>query len=303
MTSRVHAVAPLAVRRSAAGGFSLLEVLVSLGIIAGALAGIAALLPAAGSRLADAADIDRAATMVANARADVVNRGLLRHQLWQQATGTTPNTRAIVFGEGVTIGGAAVSMTTATNTIALAGPAVVAQRIDPTTGFQLRDVVQTTLSGNVVITGNGYEPGICYGCMISSTAVPSGPGATVRLSTVVFRRPGAELKQFTLTRQGTSSVFMIGSGADVAADRRRFFSGCSWMLASSPAGGEPRWVQIASSWTAYAPGETTGAGTGASYVSLSSGTADWGALLSGGTLTAFGFDGLLRVDERWVNLE
>jgi prepilin-type N-terminal cleavage/methylation domain-containing protein len=295
-------------------GFTLLEVLVSLGIIAGALAGIAALLPAAGSRLADATDIDRAATMAANARADLVTRGLLRYQLWQQATGATPNTRAIVFGEGLTIGGAAVSMTSATSTIALANPLAVAQRIDPATGFQLRDAVQVTTVGTSIVAGSGYDPGVCYGCMLSSTVAPSTAGAPARLSTVVFRNPSPTAQGFVLTGSAGLPLQVTGTLQDngsvgsldlatAAALRKQYLGGCSWVLAVPPSGSasEPRWVAIASSWTAYAPGQTTGSPAGTSSLSLT-GT-DWWGLLSGGTLRVFGFDGLLRVDERFVNLE
>ena len=44
-------------------GFSLLEVLVSLGILVSALAGIAAMLPAAASRVGEATSLDRAGTL------------------------------------------------------------------------------------------------------------------------------------------------------------------------------------------------------------------------------------------------
>lgn len=277
-------------------GFTLLEVLVSLGIIIGALAGIAALLPAAGVRLAEATQIDRAGTMAANARAEVLTRGLTSAPLWLQAQGVGDSTRAVVFGEGLTTNGTAVAMPGVAGTIVLAA---LGSRIDPITGFQLRDNVRTTLTGSTVITGTEWEPGVCYGCMLSSTAAPSGAGATVRLSTVVFRQPNAACKQISLTPV-SGPVFTAGSGADAASDRRRFLQGCSSVLAFR-SGQEPRWVPVASSWTAYAPGQTTGSGTGGSFVALS-GT-DWSGLVVSGTLQVFGFEGLLRVDERFVNLE
>lgn len=266
-------------------GFTLLEVLVALGIIVGALAGIAALLPAAGSRLAEATDIDRAGTMAANAQAEIWNRGLTSASLWSGV-----DTPAIVFGEGLTSDG---TSTVADPSIGVASAAAVSSRIDPTTGFQLRDVLQTTGTGDVVVTGTGWEPGICWGCMLSSTAAPTAPGATVRMTTVVFRKPAPEVKQFTLTPR--SGVFDVGAGGDMASDRRRFLAGCSWLLVVGA--GEPRWFQIASSWTANAAGQASGNPTGLSSLTLS------GDDVPAGPLQAFGFDGLLRLDERFVNLQ
>lgn len=267
------------IRRSVAatGGFTLLEVLVSMGIVIAALGGIAALLPAAGARLGEATEIDRAGTMAANARADITSRGLLTSRLW--AAGKL----AIVFGEGVASGG---SPTMNHASIGAANATELAARISAP-NFLLADAQI-----------GGGPPGVCYGCMLSSTAAPSGAGASVRLTTVVFRKPSPEVKGFTLTPQ--SGVMVSGNGAQAADDRRRFLAGCSWVLAVGAAG-EPRWVQIATSWTAYPPGVTSGAATGESRLVLS-GT-DWMGLLSGNSLQVFGFDGLLRVDERFVNLE
>lgn len=268
----------------AAGGFTLLEVLVSLGVIIGALAGIAAILPATGSRLAEAVQTDRAATMAANARADLLSRGLISKDLWSGGS-------AIVFGAGLTSGG---SPTVPHATISAANSGAVSARIDPTTGFELRDVVKTTVTGVTVLTRDGYESSICYGCMLSSSTAPSGRGAPVRMTTVVFRKPNPAVQSFTLMQTGSGSkVLVSGSGVTAAALRRQYLPGCSWILAVGS--GEPRWVQIASSWTA-------GPGEGTSYVSLSG--SDWGNLLTSGTvLQAFGFEGLLQIDERSVNLQ
>lgn len=282
-------------RRPRAAAFTLLEVLVSLGIIIGALAGIAALLPAAGSRLADATTIDRAGTMAANARADLATRGMITQSLW-----TGVSTRAIVFGDGLSSGGAS---TVPHSSIGPANDTVVRSRIDRTTGFQLRDVVTTRSTGTAVITGTGYEPRVCFGCMLSvpdGSPAPPAAGAAVRMTTVVFDKTTPAVMSIALQQTGTgATVLMSGSGSAAAADRRRFLQGCSWVLAVGSR--EPRWVQVASSWTAFGPGQTTGSGTGASFVSLS-GT-EWFGLLSGTTLQVFAFEGLLRLDERFVNLE
>ena len=90
-------------------------------------------------------------------------------------------------------------------------------------------------------------------------------------------------------------MFDVGSGGDVANDRRRFLAGCAWVLIVGA--GEPRWFQIASSWTATAPGQTTGTPTGTSSLALS------GTGISSGTLQAYGFENLLRVNERFMSLE
>ncbi|MFM9057805.1 MAG: hypothetical protein ACKOSQ_01540, partial [Planctomycetaceae bacterium] len=215
---------------AARGAFTLLEVLVSLGVIVAALAGIAAFLPAAGTRLGEATVIDRAGTMAANARADLATRGFLRASLWQGATGTTPSTRAIVCGEGLAVSNSSVATANTANNI-------------PTTGFRLADDLSTSQAG--IVTGTAW--GVCYGCMISSPApLPATSGSTVRMTTVVFRRPAPLNQSFTLTGGTASPVFSI-SGADAAGlSRRQYLPGCSWALAvpTGAAVAEPRWVPI-----------------------------------------------------------
>jgi Tfp pilus assembly protein PilV len=63
--------------RSCRAGVTLLEVLVACGILVVGLASVASILPAAGTRLAQATLEDRAGTAAANAYADIVNRGLV----------------------------------------------------------------------------------------------------------------------------------------------------------------------------------------------------------------------------------
>ena len=76
-------------------GFSLLEVLVACGILVVGLAGIAAILPAAGSRLSEATLCDRASAAVGVAMSDVVVRNVASSKLF------FTNQYSRCFGRGV----------------------------------------------------------------------------------------------------------------------------------------------------------------------------------------------------------
>jgi type II secretory pathway pseudopilin PulG len=72
--------------RNDRSGITLLEVLVACGILVFALSGIAAILPAAGSRLAESVAEDRAALLTANVYADLQAEGVLAHTLFATST-------------------------------------------------------------------------------------------------------------------------------------------------------------------------------------------------------------------------
>lgn len=291
-------------------GFTLLEVLVSIAILVFALAGIAALLPATGARLAEATDIDRAGTLAANAPADLLARGACRAALWP----ATATTRAIVFGEGLTVGGASVALTSATATVALANTGVLNTTLNTASAYQMRDDLVTSAAGAVTGVVGG---GICYGCMLSSTGANPGPGTQVRMTTAVFSRPGAAVQGFALaqtsanspvfrisgTLSATGGVSLVTNGTTAEALRRQYLAGCSWVVAVSPTSGtaQPVWVPIASSWLMGSGSTWSTTLSGSTFVCLS-GT-NHNSLIASGTLRVFGFDGLLRVDERTIRLE
>jgi hypothetical protein len=81
----------------------LLEVLVSCGILVLALASIAAVLPAAGSRLGEAAALDRAAAAAAAAMAQVQARGLAAKDAFPRGAGMGANAPVAVFGEMLSV--------------------------------------------------------------------------------------------------------------------------------------------------------------------------------------------------------
>lgn len=78
-------------------GITLLEVLVACGLLVLGLAGIAALLPAAAARLNEASIEDRASSLLANARAEIVNRQLNSLITFQSAP--SPGIRTACLGE------------------------------------------------------------------------------------------------------------------------------------------------------------------------------------------------------------
>lgn len=294
-------------------GFTLLEVLVAIGVLMFALAGIAALLPATGARLAEATDADRAGTLAANARADLLARGACRAALWSGAS-VTGTTRAIVFGERLTVGGASIALTSVTGTVALANTATLGQTLNTASAFQIRDNLITSAAG--IVTGV-VDGGICYGCMLSSTGAFPGRGAQVRMTTAVFSRPGAPVQGFALTQLSTNSpvfrisgtlsatgaVGLVTNGTTAEALRRQYLAGCSWVVAVPAPGAiaPPVWVPIASSWMTGTTANWATTLTGSAFVCLT-GT-NHAPLIASGTLRVFGFDGLLRVDERTIRLE
>lgn len=82
-------------------GFSLLEVLVASGILVLGLASIAAILPAAGARLGEAAAQDRAAAAGRIALSEIRSRDLCRRDLFPGPPGG--RAAAIVFGETLSL--------------------------------------------------------------------------------------------------------------------------------------------------------------------------------------------------------
>lgn len=258
--------------------FTLLEVLVALGILVVGLASVAALLPASGSVLAEAGLADRSGVLAANAQADLRNRRMLTADQFQAA-----GVRAVVLGD-----------------VFPASPFEASPFARHTRSGEVRFALGDELelaSGNVPVARDG---GVCYGATIapSTSATPVLPGNPAVVSVAVFRKAGVETKTLSLTATGSGSgVFQVAQ----EPDRKRFLPGCSWVLARS--GGDqqpPRWLQVGSSWATMAPGGTVPTGSFVAFVD-----ADAAATLLGGgaALTVHAFDGLLRVDERPAVLE
>lgn len=80
-------VTPPSLRRR---GISLLEVLISMGILTVGLLSVLSLVPAGKSQAVKAAIYDRSSVMAANVAADLIARGLLRTSAWVTGTGAAP---------------------------------------------------------------------------------------------------------------------------------------------------------------------------------------------------------------------
>lgn len=267
-------------------GFSLLEVLVASGLLVLGLASIAAILPAAGSRLAEATAEDRAGTLASNAVAEILNRGLAASDLFP--TGSTG--KACVFGPTLS--------TLSDPSIVPAADAVLSKRLDATRSFLLEDDLVYRMSDSSSLPINSFlagssvresREGHCFAAMLTprNPSAPVGPGSLATLSLAVFRKAG-DIQTFSLTP--ASGSYQLSPSDE--STRKRFARGCSFLLVLR-SGSTPTWRRITSSWTTAAgtPGEK-------SFVSL----ADTSALPAGG-FTAIGFERLMRVDERTVTLD
>ena len=226
---------PVAHRRA---GITLLEVLVACGILVVGLASLASVLPAAGSRLAQASVEDRAGVAAANAYAECVARGLVTSDLFVSST------RACGFGRGFEeIVGPIVDMSgqpasrrqrgrtllVSTTTAILQPKRLLLDRIDEVRGFVLEDDLSfqpstgdTPLNGFITIPPNqepGHRlsrPGVCWGAMLAPVSGTAVAGAEATLSIAVFRKECEETASLSLTQQ-SGALYRVISGTTVSA--------------------------------------------------------------------------------------
>lgn len=272
-------------------GLSLLEVLVACGILVVGLSSIAAMLPAAGSRLSQATQADRAGVMTANAYAEVVNRGLVSVDLFSSTS------KACVFGKELQEVPAASAAAAAVT--AVPDAATLNARIDSATGFLLQDELvyraptNTDTPLNAFVPGTTrirqYNEGVCWGAMISSTTT-AVMGAPATLSIAVFKKEGGPPKAIALT--GTAGMFRMTTPSE--SDLKRYLAGCSFVLALPSAGTQPpRWFRITSSWK-----QPNAADCWVTFENPGGLTS-----LAGSNPTVVGFENLMRVDQYPVTLD
>jgi hypothetical protein len=283
--------------RPAARGMTLLEVLISCGVLVVGLASIASLLPAAGSRLGQAATEDRGGTLAANARTDVVARGLVAFDLFADAS------KSLCFGKGM-MTGTTLNAGLAAARFAAPVAATLNQRIDPLRGFVLEDEVvftpptTTETPLNDFLDGRRvFKEGICWGATLVPQAFPAKAGSPAVLGVAVFRREGqAEAIPLTTMSGGLYRMTTLDE-----ATLKRFLKSCSSVLVpgTDPAKG-PRWFRITASWRPALDPVTNQRQNDGCYVAFADSEF---ATFAGANPTVIGFDNLIRVDQYNVILQ
>lgn len=268
-------------------GFSLLEVLVACGILVIGLASIAAILPAAGSRLGEASAHDRAMAAAAVAMSEIRCRNLAAKDMFPGATsGTAP---AIVFGEtlslavttsatslqyssgltttgSVTSGSAVLSGTLSFGSapiLSVANTGTLGTRVHNNTdldvrrGYFLEDEVQyrpsatSDLPLNSFVSGvRQFNRGVCWGAIITPIpwGITTGSMNAAKVSVAVFRKPGnATALTLRAAPNPASEIFVTGSNTPVAL-QRSILKPCSMVLAINGTAAAPQWLPIRSSW-------------------------------------------------------
>jgi hypothetical protein len=312
-------------------------VLVACGVLAIGLASVAAILPAAGSRFGQAQLADRAGFLAANARADLLNRGVVAADVFPSTT------RACAFGQVATTLLTIVSATTerrwhtvigetGTNGVTTPASPVVNQRIDTAgRGFVLEDDLkylppsgaETPRNSFMISSTTGprtFDQSMCWGATLWPTGGTATRGVPAVLSVAVFSKR-SDAREFQLTRSGTSSlpgpttlectgvlegnpnsVLQTRAGNSVSAmamegNRRQYLAPCSFVLAVT---NPPQWARVASSWTLSGTmvSGTENINSRRSFVVL-----EPAPQFTGTNIRVVAFDGILRVDQHPVTLE
>lgn len=295
-------------------GITLLEVLISCALLIIGLSAIAGMLPAAGTKLAQATIEDRAALLLSNAMAEVSCRGLVAAEAFPGGI-TQAGVRTAVFGMvlgelpnlGMLPNGRAAS------TYFTAAAPVIRERCGCERTFFLEDVLAYERSPYADVPMNAFmqddaglgprkvRRGLCWGAMLTPVSGGSTPGSKALLSFGIFNRGGRDDDGETETGVPIS-LKRAGSFYEAAiATTESFLGGCSWLLAipSDPTK-SPRWFRIVTSWNA---GGQAGVvkrliiDNQAQFAELTGSTA------LDSTAAVVAFEGIVRVDEQVVTLD
>lgn len=294
---------PVIMLRDSRSGFSLLEVLVACGVLVAGLAGIAAIMPAAGARLGEAAAQDRAAAAVANAFVDIEARGLVSKSLFQTGVATYSGTSAAIFGAALPAMPAGIP-----NLFLVAGNvpanAWLSTRIDTSVaqnrGFFLEDELVYLPSEDVPVNSfvdgvREFNRGVCWSALVSPLPWPTTSPESMKVAKVsvaVFRKAPVEYMDMQL-QQASGNVFNVISPSPFDdSDRKTFLRPCGFILAVPISAGPaaPQWLEINSSWM---KGPTP-------QVSIRSDS--YPASMVSGVIRAIGFEHLLTVTEQIVTV-
>ncbi len=313
--------APASDRNPRPLGVTLLEVLIACGLLVVGLSTMAALLPAAGSRFAQASLEDRAGALSANAVADLFTRGLVAADGLPPADAAEPDgprvSRTLALGcllsqlpeygtlpDGRTSGEFFV------------GPSAIArQRCGSPRTFFLDDELtyapaqffDSPTNEFFAMADGGPGPrefreGACWGALVAPKQFPPEAGGTATVSIAVFKKDGRlrpdemDAGIAVLLRRKTSYY-----EADITPSGT-LLRPCTWLLAMPAAANAaaPRWFEVMSSWTQDGLDSKT---TRLILKHQDDFQGFTGTSASGSAAVVFAFEGLVRVDEHTVTLQ
>lgn len=285
-------------------GLTLLEVLIACGLLVIGLTTMAALLPAAGFRLAQAHVEDRASALSSNAFADLMNRRLLSADAFASAAAPTL-TLGAVLGR-LPAFGMLPSGRDASAHFTVLPPAGRSRSGSPRTFLLEDDLVYTppgvadTPTNAFVSTASGlgartFDEGVCWGATLTPDRTPPKAGDTATLTISVFKRGEASTTPIPVSLTRTNGFYeadLLPAGTLLRA--------CGWVLAipSNPARAA-EWFQIMSSWTFEPPATQTTRLILRNQEAFETLT---GAAATGSTATILVFEGLVRADQHRVTL-
>jgi Tfp pilus assembly protein PilV len=263
---------------------TLLEVLVACGVLMFALAGIAAILPAASSLLATATTEDRAVSAGANAYAELMARDIIAASAFPALTGTS----APFFGGALVIGAPMFNALTAASNDTTRGSENIASLfqahadrnywpVSSSRGFFSEDDVQittgtasapqsryslmiTSTSGTITPYGpREFRPGAAWGALLLSNTLVTGSGARPAvgtpaiLSIASFTKPsdGSAGDAVVLNMQQRDPLFVTGTGNPNAFRPyvSTYLKPGSWVLLIPPPPLNPPTIPVLPRWT------------------------------------------------------
>ena len=260
-------------------GFTILEVLISAGIMVIGLACVASLLPAAAQRMSQAVSEDRAGTLAANAYADITARrslGLLSPSQLASDYGVANWNRGEIFAFGMVktsgvdpkilhdeIAKYCDNYDSTVHAVDWSDVNANRPKIFPTSKtWVIEDALTFDDSGGAPVNtfdsddSRSLRPNpMCW----LATVVPDGAGAAragdaATVSLAIFKKQPDEqgMRSGNLDTQGVlqikdSSNTLVNVDDDT---RRQFVKGCGSVLAlPSTPGSTPEWIRINASWT------------------------------------------------------
>ena len=242
-TNRFRVFACLQPAADCREGFTILEVLISAGIMVIGLACVASLLPAAAQRMSQAVSEDRAGTLAANAYADITARRPLGLLSASPGGMSWPRTHILSLGVASSdlINHVTGTLHPENDSSITSSDWVIQDGLD--FDESAGSPINTFVAANRKIRDNP----MCWLATLVPDAGARDPvvaGDVAWLSIAVFKKqPSAN--EIVAGSLGSTGILTIGGSAVDDDTRRQFVKGCGSVLAL---GSNPEWIRINASW-------------------------------------------------------